>query len=76
MVVFLGRKKYNDSPQGLYEYICQENHFDGYRITLAFKEPNKYSVGRAQKVRIDTVKFFIAALSSKYWISNSAVERN
>lgn len=75
LFVSFGGKKYDDSPKALYEYICNDKRFDKYELIWAFNDPKKYTVGRAKKVKIDTLGFFVAALSSKYWITNSAIER-
>lgn len=75
LFVSFGGKKYDDSPKALYEYICNDKRFDKYELIWAFNDPKKYTIGRAKKVKIDTLGFFVAALSSKYWITNSAIER-
>lgn len=75
LFVSFGGKKFNDSPRALYEYICKEKFFDDYQLIWAFNDPSKHEVGRAKKLKIDTFDFFKAALGSRIWISNSAVER-
>lgn len=70
-----GGKKFNDSPKALYDYICNEPYFDKFKLIWAFNEPNDYNLNRGEKVRVDSFDFFKVALSSKYWICNSAIER-
>ena len=46
-----------------------------YRVVWALKEPEKYEIPNAEKVKMDTMKYFVTALKAKYWISCVNIER-
>ena len=69
-----GGQKYDDSPRALYEQMKKDPFFKDYKFIWGFTRPEKFNVD-CKKVKVDTVRFYIAALSSKIWINNSSVER-
>ncbi|MEE6667712.1 CDP-glycerol glycerophosphotransferase family protein [Pediococcus acidilactici] len=69
---FSGRK-YDDSPQVLYEELKSDKKFEDYSFVWVFKKENKELPSEIQ-VRSNTFKYFVALLTSKYWISNSSIE--
>ena len=77
LIVFVsfGGKKYDDSPRCIYERIIEDARFDAYRLVWAFIEPDKHSIPRGEKIRIDTPKYFITLLKARCWVTNSGVER-
>lgn len=68
-------KKFNDSPRVLYDAICADSRYDGYRLVWAFEHPEKFTLPRGEKVKIDTLKYFLTALKSKIWICSVNIER-
>lgn len=70
-----GGKKYDDSPRVIFEYMKTQDKYDKYEIYWAFDNPERFNIDGAQKVKTDTLKYFIIALKSKYWITNSGIER-
>lgn len=70
-----GGRKFDDSPKAIYEEICKRKEFDDWDIIWAFVEPDKYTIRRGRKVKIDTFSFFYLLLYSKVWISNSGMSR-
>lgn len=70
-----GGRKFDDSPKAIYEEVCRRNEFDGWRLIWAFIEPEKHSIPRGEKLKVDTMLFFKALLQSKVWISNSGMDR-
>lgn len=74
LFVSFGGQKYDDSPKELYLKIKDDPYFSKYELVWAFHSPNLFETG-CKKVKIDTLKFYITALSSKIWINNSSVER-
>lgn len=70
-----GGRKFDDSPKAIYEEVCRRNEFEGWRLIWAFVEPEKHSIPRGEKLKVDTVAFFKALLQSKVWVSNSGMDR-
>lgn len=75
LFVVYGGKKYDDSPKFVYEYM-KKNYSNKYKYIWAFIEPDKYiDIPENEKIKIDTIKYFITALKAKYWITNSSISR-
>ncbi len=70
-----GGKKYDDSPRVIFEYMKTQPKYKKYKIYWAFHNPSEFQIEGAEKVKTDTLKYFIIALKAKYWITNSAIER-
>ena len=70
-----GGKKYDDSPRVIFEYMKTQEKYKRYKIYWAFHNPDEFEVEGAEKIKTDTLKYFITALKAKYWITNSAIER-
>lgn len=70
-----GGKKYDDSPRVIFEYMKTQEKYKKYKIYWAFHNPDAYEITGAEKIKSDTLKYFIIALKAKYWITNSAIER-
>lgn len=70
-----GGKKYDDSPKAIFEYMKTQEKYKKYKIYWAFEHPEDFEIEGAEKVKSDTLKYFIIALKAKYWITNSAIER-
>ena len=71
---FAGRN-YNDSPKVIFEYMKTQEKYKKYKIYWAFHQPEKFDIDGAEKIKCNTLKYFIIALKAKYWITNSSVER-
>lgn len=70
-----GGKKYDDSPRVIFEYMKTQKKYKKYNIYWAFHNPDYFEVEGAEKIKIDTLQYFIIALKAKYWITNSSIER-
>lgn len=70
-----GGKKYDDSPKAIYEYLKDDNRFNGFRFIWAFHEPERFEVPGAQIIKTDNLKYFISAMKARVWITNSGIER-
>lgn len=68
-------KKYSDSPKILYEAMIKDPRFEKKRFVWAFEHPDKFDVKGAEKIKIDTWKYFTTALRAKVWISSINIER-
>lgn len=68
-------KKFNDSPKVLYDAICVDPRYAGYRLVWAFEHPDNFNLPRGEKVKIDTLTYFLTALKAKIWICSVNIER-
>ena len=68
-------KTYSDSPKILYETMIKDPRFKNYRYVWAFEDPSKFEINGAEKIKIDTWKYFTTALRSKVWITCVNIER-
>ncbi len=71
---FAGRK-YDDSPKVIFEYMRKDPRFKGCRLVWAFHNPEVHQITGAEKIKTDTIRYFIAALKARVWVTNSSVER-
>ena len=69
-----GGQKYDDSPKELYLKIKDDPFFKDYELIWAFHNPDSVDLD-CKKVKIDTIKYYRIALSSKIWVTNSSIER-
>ncbi len=76
LFVVYGGKRYDDSPKFIYEKIKKDEKFKDIKCIWAFIEPQKYDfINENEKIKIDTFKYYLTVLKSKYWITNSSVKR-
>jgi CDP-glycerol glycerophosphotransferase len=68
-------KAYNDSPREIYEHMLQRPDCKNLKYVWAFEDPDKFDFIAAEKVKIDTMRYFITALRAKYWVTSVNVER-
>ena len=74
-VSYSGRK-YDDSPKVLYQYMKNNTKYNNYKYVWAFEKPEEYTeVPANEKIKIDTLKYYVIALKAKYWITNSSITR-
>ncbi|ACB62079.1 CDP-glycerol:poly(glycerophosphate) glycerophosphotransferase [Exiguobacterium sibiricum 255-15] len=76
LVLFNGHGwKINDSPKAIYDHMINDKKFNEYRMVWAVKNPEEYSNKKIEIIKMDSLKYFITALKSKYWISCVNIER-
>lgn len=78
LVVFSGHtRKYNDSPKALYEYmLAHPETYGDYKCVWALEDPDNTNIpGNPQKVKADTLKYFLTTLKAKYWVTCVNIER-
>lgn len=77
LFVVYGGKRYDDSPRFVYEYMKKSGNYDDYKYVWAFDnvEENLENISEDEVVKIDTISYFIKALQSGYWITNSSCAR-
>ena len=74
LFVVYGGQRYDDSPKDIYEYLKKEKR--DYHYLWAFQNPDDIpEVSADEKIKIDTLTYFISVLRAKYWITNSSVSR-
>ena len=74
--VSYGGKKYDDSPKVIYEYLKNDSGYSNLKFKWGFINPDEYDyIPNNEKVKIDTIRYYYYLIRSKYWISNSSVQR-
>lgn len=76
LVLFIsyGGQKYDDSPRVVYEYLKKNPISPAHRYVWAFTEPEQFPQV-SDKVRVDTVSYYLTALRAGIWITNSSASR-
>ncbi len=76
LFVVYGGKRYDDSPRFIYEYIKRQPEYQDIKCIWAFIDPKEFDfLPKNEKVKIDTKNYYKAVLKSRYWITNSSVQR-
>lgn len=71
----IGRSTY-DSPKAIYDYLISHPEFSHLHHVWAFNElDNVTGYDRAEKVKMDSMSYFLTALKAGYWITNVNIER-
>lgn len=70
-----GGRKYNDSPKVIFEYMINQSLSKNLKFIWAFEKPDNFDIPKANKIKIDSWKYFITALKAKYWVSSVNIER-
>lgn len=68
-------RSFGDSPRVLYDYIVKDPFFKDYKLIWAFEEPEKFSKYGLHTVKLNSFSYFTTALRSKFWITNTSMER-
>lgn len=68
-------RSFGDSPKAVFEYMKNDSRFAGYHFVWAFHDPEAHTVEGATTIKTDTPRYFLTALRSRVWITNSSVER-
>ena len=76
LVLFIsyGGQKFDDSPKVVYEYLKEHPVSSAHQYIWAFIEPDMFPEV-SNKVRVDTLSYYITALRSGIWITNSSASR-
>ena len=75
LFVSFGGKKYDDSPLAIYKWMLSDSRFDSYKFVWAFENPDSIIIPKGDKVKIDSIEYFITMLKATVWITNSSVTR-
>lgn len=76
LILFIsyGGQKYDDSPRVVYEYLLKHPVSSKHKYVWAFVDPDKFPQVE-QKVKVDTLSYYITAMHAGYWITNSSASR-
>lgn len=76
LILFIsyGGQKYDDSPKVVYEYLQKKPVSAKHRYAWAFIDPDKFPQVQ-NKVKVDTLSYYLTALRAGYWITNSSASR-
>ena len=74
LFVVYGGKIFSDSPKCMYEAMSSDERFKDYRMVWAFRAPNLFPEV-PNRIRIDTLRYYITALKARCWITNESVTR-
>lgn len=76
LVLFIsyGGQKYDDSPRVVYEYLKNNPISPAHRYVWAFIEPEQFPQV-SDRVRVDTLSYYLTALRAGIWITNSSASR-
>lgn len=74
LFVSYGGRYFNDSPKCLYDRMLNDGRFQGYHLVWAFRDPSKFHEVK-ERVKIDSISYFITALKARCWITNVHIER-
>ncbi len=77
LIIFasFGGRKFDDSPKAVYEAMIADPRFDEYKLVWAFMRPEDYTLPRGEKIKIDTLKYYITLLKAGVWVHNSSMTR-
>lgn len=73
LFVSYGGRHFNDSPRAIYEAMQTDERFKDFKLVWAFIEPEKHNV--INKIKIDTLNYYLTALKARVWITNVFIER-
>lgn len=74
LFVVYGGKFFSDSPKCLYEAMQNDKRYEKYKKVWAFRNPDNFPEVE-NRIKIDTLKYYITALKARCWITNESVTR-
>lgn len=74
LFVSYGGRYFNDSPKCLYDRMKSESRFASYKLVWAFRKPSDFPEVE-NRIKIDSLRYFIIALKARCWITNVHIER-
>lgn len=73
-----GGRKYGDNIAPIYQFLLKDEDLKDWSFVWAFTNPNENSLQDKERTilcKIDSIRFYIEALTSKCWITNISVQR-
>lgn len=74
LFVSYGGRYYNDSPRCIHQAMLIDPRFKDYKLVWAFRDPSNFPLIE-NRVKIDSLAYFITAMKAKCWITNVYIER-
>lgn len=74
LFVSYGGRYFNESPRCLYDKMKTDSRFSGYTLVWAFRNPSLFPEVD-NKIKIDSIKYFVTALKARCWVTNVQIER-
>lgn len=74
LFVSYGGRFFNESPKCIYQGMKSDSRFSDYTLVWAFRTPSNFNCVD-NKVKIDSLSYFIIALKARCWITNVHIER-
>lgn len=74
LFVSYGGRFFNESPKCLYDRMKTDPRYTGYKLVWAFRSPTKFPEVE-NRIKIDSITYFITALKARCWITNVHIER-
>lgn len=69
-------RQYSDTPMEAYHLIREDPMFKDYELVWAFNRPQDFNQsGIRRKISSNRLSYFYHLLKSKYWISNTSIDR-
>lgn len=69
-------RNYQDSPKVISDAIKNDHYFDDYQVYWVFDNPDNFEVDdRIIKIKNNSFEFLKILLKSKFWITNSDINR-
>lgn len=76
MILFTGHSgRFNDSPKVIYDYFLNNKEYDSYKLIWGLNDKEIEAHRSLNYVKIYSLKYFLIALKSKYWIASVNIER-
>lgn len=74
LFVSFGGRRCTDSPKAIYDYMLNDPRFNGYKLVWGLLNPQDFP-GIKDKVKLDTLNYYIVSLKARCWITNVLIER-
>ena len=75
LFISFGGKKFDDSPRAIYNDMISDPRFKDFHFIWAFNHPDEIEIPCGEKIKTDSLKYYIKALKARVWVTNSSVER-
>ena len=75
LFVSYGGRKYDDSPQNIYEAMTADSRFEDYKFVWGFEKPDNFQLIKGEKISINSVKYLVYALKARVWVTNVDMRR-
>lgn len=75
LFVSYGGRKYDDSPQIIFEAMVNDARFKEYNLVWAFEKPDLFESLQCNKVQINSLTYLLLALKARVWITNVDMRR-